>query len=58
MLMLGLWSYFPVLKKIESELTAKKSEISTLESDLAILEAGKSGEKKASDTMIYDTKNK
>ena len=56
--MLGLWSYLPVLKKIESELTAKKSEISTLESDLAILEAGKSGEKKASDTMVYDTKKK
>ena len=46
-----------VLKKKESELIAKKSEISTPESDLDLLEAEKIGEKKAVDATIND-KNK
>ena len=46
-----------VLKKKESELIAKKSEISTPESDLDLLEAEKIGEKKAADATIND-KNK
>ena len=55
--MLGTWCYLSVLKKKESELIAKKSEISTPESDLDILEAEKIGEKKAVDATIND-KNK
>ena len=56
--MFVLCSYFPDSKETKGEITAKKSEILTMDSDPAIMETNKSGDKKTSDAIFkgYQTK--